>query len=267
MKWLVRMLGGAALLAIASGQASDAPQLPQLMECLRSNLPQRAVAMIGATTRTARGEATTREVQLAIRRGRPDLDATLWTLAPPELAGVSYLIQHREGTDQAYAWLPSIGEVRRIRGSGSEILGTTLRTDDLRQALTGFSGGAVSLGPAGQVHGWPTRRLVATAATDSAAGYDKVEVEITQPDCVLVEARLYREGRLRQTVRAQADSLRRQGRYRYASVFDVQVPDDNLRTELRILRLDPEPSLDSRWFDASRFFRRPASAAPTAARP
>lgn len=243
-------------LCLSPSMAHAQSAVPDTLACIRANLPEQATMTVEAVTSDSEGIATAQRARAAVRRGERGSEISLRVESPPDLAGTAWLIRRLADDDSTWMYLPAVGRVQRLHGaSGGKVLGTTLSADDLRHLLTGFDGGAVSLGPPGQVHGWSTRRVYVVAAADAAGPYDKIEVEITEPDCVVVESRAYRDNRLRQRITATPDSLREQGSYRYASRFEAQVPDDPMRSEVRILALDPDRAPPDALFAPDRFYQ------------
>jgi hypothetical protein len=232
-------------------------EIPDTLACVRAQLPEQATMTIEARTADAEGIATQQRARAAYRRGERRSEISLRVESPADLAGTAYLIRRLPADNSTYLYLPAVGHVQRLHGaSGGKVLGTSLSADDVRHLLTGFADGTVSLGPRGQVHAWSTRRLYIVPAADAAPGaYDKIEVEITDPGCVVVESRFYLDNRLRKRITAAADSLREQDRYRYASRLEVQIPNETMRSEITILALDPRPSPPDALFAPERFYQ------------
>lgn len=230
--------------------------IPDTLACIRANLPEQATMTLLAEAVDAQGVISSQRAEAAVRRRPGRSEISLRVTAPAELAGTAYLIRRLPDDDSTYMYLPAVGQVQRLRGaSGGTVLGTTLSADDLRHLLTGFADGAVSLGPRGRVHEWNTRRLYIVAPPNASGLYDKIEVEITDPDCILVESRFYRDNRLRKRITAGADSLREQDGYRYASRFEATDAEDPVRSEIRILALGPRRRPDDALFSPARFYR------------
>jgi hypothetical protein len=230
--------------------------VPDTLACIRANLPQQATMTVLAEAIDAQGVVSSQRAEAAVRRRPGRSEISLRVEAPADLAGTAYLIRRLPDDDSTYMYLPTVGQVQRLRGaSGGKVLGTTLSADDLRHLLTGFADGAVSLGPGGRVHDWSTRRLYIVAPPGAGGPYDKIEVEITVPDCVVVESRFYRDNRLRKRITAGTNSLREQNGYRYASRFEAAAPDDPIRSEIRVLSIDVRRSPSDALFAPDRFYR------------
>jgi hypothetical protein len=235
--------------------------LPDTLACIRANLPEQATMRLLAEAIDTQGVVSSQRAEAAVRRRSSRSEISLRVTAPRELTGTAYLIRRLPDDDSTYVCLPAVGQVQRLRGAaGGTVLGTTLSADEIRHLLTGFADGAVSLGPRGRVHDWNTRRLSLVAPPNAAGRYDKIEVEITEPDCVAVESRFYRDNRLRKRITAAAGSLREQDGYRYAARFEASTPDDPLRSEIRILAIDASSPPDPAWFATDGFYRPRLSA-------
>ncbi len=256
MQAMARLVG-AMLLAPSLQVQADSPQIADAVACLRANLPQQSVLDIRARTLDGSGEISARSLSVATRRSPAHSDANIRVSMPADLAGTTYLIRKQKSeADSTLVYLPAVGRVQRIQGNaGGTILGTTLSADDLRHLFSGFSDGATSLGPAGRVHNWTTRRLYLMTSPGQDSAYDKIEAEVAQPECVVVEARFYLDNRLRKQLQARPDSIRQQGRYHYASQLTVSAPNDPMRTEIEIRHFDGDAIPDASLFDAKTFHR------------
>ncbi len=245
---------GLALLCLGPAAAMAQSAVPDTLACIRANLPQQATLRLQAQVVDAQGVVSTQHAQAVVRRRAGGSEISVRVESPADIAGTAYLIRRLPDDHSTYVYLPAAGQVQRLRGaSGGTVLGTTLSADDLRHLLTGFDQGAVSLGPRGQVHDWSTKRVTIVAAPGADGPYDKIELEILEPACVVVESRLYRNNRLRRRITAAADSLRVHDGYHYAARLTAATAEDPLYTDIHILTLDSQRRVEDAWFAPDRF--------------
>lgn len=253
--WLALLISPSGLLA-ASPSPATASSVEQWVNCLKANLPQRSVLTLKARTFDARGEVSSRSLTLYSQRSEARQQATVQITAPHDLAGTAYLLQKHNGQELTLSYLPALGRVQRISGEGNgPLLDTAISTSDVRHVLNGFADGSLLIGKAGQVNDWPTRRIFITAPPGESSDYDKIELEVADPQCVVVEARFYARNRLLKTITAAPGSLVRQGAYHYARKLKVVAPKDPLYTELEITGYQADIEIDSSRFDPHSFFR------------
>lgn len=238
--------------------ATLSTDLPALLQCMRDNVPQHGRIQDIEISTTAGGEdVRTFSARLFGRSDTGSLAMTLQVRAPADLKGAAWLFRRSAGREEAFVYLPAVGKVTRIGGGAGDqgLFGTALSFEDMRQVLTSFSGGAVSLGATGEIAGRPVRKLYVVARPDAVVGYDKIEAQVDLQTCAVLDAELYRDAELRKRLRAEPGSLRRFGRHWFASVVRFEDRRSGLRSELRILDAEVERAPPTRYFEPSLFFR------------
>lgn len=246
-------------IAAAIGLTSAAAQseLPEVVECMRANVPRQARVQDLLLTTSGSGAAQQIKARLYGRDREGRVDLTLQVMAPVDLAGSAWLFRRGPDGDQTWVYLPAVGKVRRIGGGADDqnLFGTAIAYADVHELLASFTGGAMSLGPQTEIAGRPARRLYVLAAPGAQVVYSKIVAEVDRSSCVVLAAELYRGAQLRKRMSTAADSLRRLGTHWYPSLITVEDLYAGIHTELRVLQAELSPQLASRYFEPATFYR------------
>ncbi|MEQ1439383.1 outer membrane lipoprotein-sorting protein [Fontimonas sp. SYSU GA230001] len=253
---------GLTAMAAACGPVHAQGELPDLLACMRANVPEQGRIQDLELT-THEGESVRQLKARLYGREQPgELSLTLQVRAPADLRGAAWLFRRRRARDgrvgdETFVYLPSVGRVRRVSGGGEDqrLFGTALSFEDVYQLLSSFSGGAMSLGPASEIAGRPVRRISILAAPDTPASYDRIVAEVDRASCVVVAAELSRHGQVQKRLYAAPDAQRRLGSHWYPSLVTVEDRRKGIRTELRVLQAELSPRPPSRYFEPASFFR------------
>lgn len=210
----VALLGGTGAMEVTTKTP-----LVKTLECLRANAPdQLSVSDLrvdaqgtGVTTRFLSG-------RFYSRRDEHGLRAMLHITAPPDLAGMRYLLVEDEPQDALYLYLPTLGKVRRLSGAGPEaqIAGTLLDYADLRLVSQALRAASITMQSPTTVGGRPAKQLrFAPAIADSP--YRRIITAVDDQTCVILRADF--EGAEKTLKRYEIDpaGLQRSGPYAYAS--------------------------------------------------
>lgn len=248
----------AALASTGAMEVSTQTPVVKVLECLRQNTPQQL--RVGDLRVEAQGEGVSTRYLSGKFYSRRDesrrLRAMLHVTAPADLAGTRYLLVEEEPQDALYLYLPALGKVRRVSGTGpeAEIAGTSLNYTDLRLIGQALTGAAITLEKPAEFQGRPADILrFVPAVADSP--YRRVLATVDRESCVILHAEFQGAQRTLKTYRVDPASLQRSGTYRYASRATVEdaVRGSTAQISLGDVRVDGK--LSSRSFDPKSFYK------------
>ena len=245
----------ALLWLAASGAAMSAPA-PDLLACMRANVPDTVrVQSVEITSydRTG-GERTLRGRVFGSRDGgRARVMALIE--APQDLARAAFLIRDDEPQAEMYMYLPGVNRVKRLTGAslGGKLWNTDFSYNEFREVQTAF-GGAVTTVEGDLQHEGRTVQAVQLSAAPGQTLYDSIRVLIDRETCVPLAAEFRRGGVVRKRLDAPAAQLRQSGRHWYGGELMLRDLLAGTRTRLRVLDVKVVERLSPSVFHPQQFY-------------
>jgi hypothetical protein len=247
-----------ALLALAGcllGDAASAASLEELQACLTANVPERSSALAVKLSSSQRGGAESKlEGRIFWRRSPEGLSESLICMSdPPDVRGLAYLISEGDSRVSLWGYLPEQRRVMHIHAKAAarraRIARTAISSDDLRYL-------PVNLGDAEVLEA--TNRLVGdrkvsvvrlSLPSGEDAPYDKVVAYVDDESCVPLRTEFYESGeRLLKVVRADPNSITQEGSIHVARSLRVEDRKDQVRTAVRVERIEIDGALTDGMF-------------------
>lgn len=247
-----------ALASLGAMEVTTQTPVTQVLQCLQRNAPEQL--RIDDLRIEAKGrDVSTRYLSARFYSSRRDsgqLRAMLHITAPADLAGTRYLLVEESPEDALYLYLPALGKVRRVNGSGpeAEIAGTTLNYTDLRLVSQALSASSITLDRPTQFAGLPADVLrFSPAVADSP--YRRILATVDRASCVILQADFQDATRSVKQYRIDPASLQRSGRYAYASRAVIEDLKRGSSAQISIGSVRPDAALSSRTFDPRGFYK------------
>jgi hypothetical protein len=230
-----------------------------VLACMRANVPQSLrIQTVALTVTDGSGNRHSYKGKLLAMREDDLLRATLRIGAPSDLAGAAYLVRESGGDreDAVFVYLPALGRVRRISGSGIDgsLLGTDFSYSDLKNIQNAYSGGHAELLAPTTEQGRPTYSLQLTPGSRQPSEYSAVRIEVDRKTCFALKADFYRGDEIVKQLDVPADTLQQSGKYWYAAKMQMRDLKRGSHTELHVLDVSSEP-VPKGAFDPHSFYR------------
>lgn len=207
MAWFAAALLLAGLADTAQAQIRD---LAELRACIAQNLPQSSFRqrMRLVSHDPAGGSRELDAVLYGTRQSAERISLMLDVRAPRDLAGARYLLIERAGSDDMYVYLPAVGRTRRVIGGmrGQPLWGTDFSYEDIKRLQSAMMNGDSQLSGRAVSQDRSAHRLTLTPAPDAQSAYKRVELDVDDRSCLLLEARFFDAAGL--VKRMQADPAR-----------------------------------------------------------
>jgi hypothetical protein len=263
-RWCVNGVGcGACSCAIAIltatgwllAGAATAASLEEIQACLAANAPKHSSALTVKLSSSRREGAESKlEARIFWRRSPEGLSESLICMSnPPVVRGLAYLISEGESRASLWSYLPELGRVTQIHASEAtrraRIGRTAISSDDLRYL-------PLNLGAAEVLEA--TDRLVGDRKVSvvrlslppgESVSYDKVVAYIDDESCVPLRTEFYESGeRLLKVVQADPKSITREGGINVARSLRVEDRKNEVRTAVRVERIEIDGALEDEMF-------------------
>ena len=241
----------------ASAHAEDTAD--SVLTCMRANVPAAVrVEDIEMDATDKAGNVRAMKGRLLVGSDKGLTRARLRMSAPADLAGAGYLLREAEagGEDQMWVYLPTVGRVRRITGSGADgsLLGTDFSYGDVKEISNAFSGTDVKLEAGGDVDGRNVWLLTMAPKAGRASRYNRIRAWVDKQTCVALKVDFDANDQLAKELKATAAGLKQAGKYWYASDVEAHDLQNGTQTKLRVVGLTPAQSIPSGTFDPHSFF-------------
>lgn len=251
--------GGCVLLALGCGLAQAQPQPPsaaEVLACMRANVPQTLqIKDVELRARAADGAERSLRGRLHLRRDGERLRAMLRIVAPADLAGTAYLLREQSPADEMYMYLPSLGKVRRLRGTAAQarLWGSDLSYGDLKILSNSVGSAGVRVEGSEAVDGRPAYRLAVMPADSAGVTFELMRVWVDADSCLALRAELLRGGAVHKRLSVDPAQLRHDGRYWYAAALRIDDLQQRSTTQLRILSVTLDGAVSERYFSPATF--------------
>ena len=238
-------------------EVSTQTSVVKVLECLRANAPRQLLVSDLRIEARGNGVSTrTLSAKFYSRRDDSGLRAMLHVTAPSDLAGLRYLLVEQQPEDALYLYLPALGKVRRVSGTGpeAEIAGTTLNYADLRLISQALSAASITLeAPTTFMTRVADVLRFVPAIADSP--YRRVLATVDRETCVTLRAEFQNGVRTVKEYRVDPASLMRNGRSSYASRATLEDTARGSSVQISMGGVNAAPKLASRLFDPRNFYR------------
>jgi hypothetical protein len=249
-----------ALVAFAILPAHAEDTVQSVLDCMRGNLPPAVrIQDIQLTSYDHDVESRVLKGQLIVATEKGLVRARLRLSSPSDLAGAAYLLREADkgDEDQIFVYLPSLGRIRRVSGSGIDgsLFGTDISFNDVKEIENAFgSGGAdIKLGTPEALDGRPAWVLEMKPGAAQASRYTHVRAWVDRKTCVALKVGFYQNDELVKELRAPVASLQQTEKYWYASSIDVRDLKAATRTSLRVVSVVANSSVPSAYFSPHSF--------------
>ena len=245
------------LCASMSARADDTAD--SVIACMRANVPTAVrVEDIEMDATDKAGNTRNMKGKLLVGSDKGLSRARLRMSSPADLAGAGYLMREAEAgaEDQMWVYLPSVGRVRRITGSGADgsLLGTDFSYGDFKEISSAFSGSDTQLDAGGDIEGRGTWLLKMTPRAGQASRYNHIRAWVDKQTCVALKVDFDVNDQPAKELKATVAGLKQAGKYWYASEVEAHDLQTGTQTRLRVVGLTPAQSIPSGTFDPHSFF-------------
>jgi hypothetical protein len=265
-RWLrPLMAAGLALGSLFAGtQTAAAESADAVLNCMRANVPT------SVRVQQIELEATDRSGAARIVGGRlyarlepqPDggrrVRATLRVDSPDYLAGAAYLVREFEAqrSDGMYVFLPSVKRVRRVSAEFADgaLLGTNFSYYDFKQIQNAFGDASATLLAPSELQGRAVDVVEFTPSSESASSYSRVRAMVDRRTCVPLQIDFVEGDKIHKRWSVEASALRQDGAYWYAAVSLMRDLQDGTQTTLRVLKVQSDTQVPSRYFEPGMFY-------------
>lgn len=209
------------------------------------------------TVRNRFGEVAQRRARAASKWIRDRLHALVRFESPPSLRDVALLSVENHGhPDDHFLYLPSLGKARRITMAqrADAFLGTDFAYEDLeRRRVADYELSGVEVGRSGSepVH-------VVNGRPRFDADYAGIQFLLAVSDGALLETRYFREETPApfKVIESPRAAMRTHGSCTVPTYLVARNPGRGTRTELRVLELEMNPSLEDELFTVTALERK-----------
>ena len=251
------MLMAASLTVIALPAHAQA-DLDRIGQCMRGNIPNSLrVQNVELTAVDAAGHEQTLRGSLAVE-SHDGATHLLWSLsAPADLAGSAMLVRKDDGGSQTWVYLPALGQARKVEQADREgrMFGTDISYGDAGRIVSTFADGALTLLGADRFEDRPVWKMAATAAPDSGAKFERIDLLIDQQTCVVLRADMLQDDVARKRWTVPANALVQSGHYWFAAAGTMRDLQGNTETRARFWPLVTDRPLPRTLFDPRSFFQ------------
>lgn len=241
----------------AQGSESGAPDLAELQQCMRANLPSAArVRRFSMRTVEAEREQVL-EGNFYVARDGDSLLTTIQIESPPDLAGGAFLVRQRADEEQMFVYIPSAQRVRRISGAGASmpLFGSALRYSDVKQLQSSLGAAQIQWLDDDASTEPPLHRLHIAMPADQHPLGAQIVARVDPRTCLLVDATVRRgEAVIRQLSLNAAPEPDSDGRWwvRSATIDDREAA---RTTNLELGNYEGLDELPGRLFSPTQFYR------------
>ncbi len=249
----------ATALLLASPWVRAEDTADSVTACMRANVPAAVrVEDIEMDATDKAGNTRNMKGRLLVGSDKGLARGRLRMSSPADLAGAGYLFREAEagGEDQMWVYLPSVGRVRRITGSGADgsLLGTDFSYGDVKEISSAFSGSNVKLEAGGEIDGRPTFLLNMVPAAGKASRYNRIQAWVDKQTCVALKVDFDANDQPVKEIKASAAGLKQTGKFWYATELEAHDLQTGTQTRLRVIGLTPAQSIPTGTFDPHSFF-------------
>lgn len=244
---------------VGTGQGSepDAPDLAELEQCMRGNLPMAArVRRFSMRTVEAEREQIL-EGHFYVARDGDQLLTTIQIESPPDLAGGAFLIRQRADEEQMFVYIPTAQRVRRISGAGASmpLFGSALRYSDVKQLQSSLGAAQVRwLGDDASTTP-PLHRLELAFPADQHPAGAQIVARVDPNTCLLVDATIRRgESLVRKLSLSPAPEPDSGGRW-WVQSATIDDRESARTTDLELGNYEGLDELPARLFSPTKFYR------------
>ncbi len=249
----VLLIAGATFPAMAQ----DAQQ-GELRDCVRSALPDGRFStgfVLSTLADGGRSKELSGQAFVKLENGRRLV--SLRFDAPPDLAGVHYLIDLDDEEPKVYVHLSASDRTRYIKGSSIHrpLLGTGFSLEDLNQLMGGFQPAEVEGAETRQ--GREVKQLTQAPRPEFATDYAQLRSWIDAETCLPLRAELLRASGTRAVAEFDATSLQRLDSgwiFTRVKVADSSQPEGKI-SELLLTDFQANPKLSNRRFVPTSFHK------------
>lgn len=235
------------LLALALAPLPALPAEPttarEIMDCVRGNIPTPdTIESIRLDSRDRIGGERSSELEVYGRTSREGRRHVLLRVtAPPEIAGITYLIREKSDGIEAILSSPDFPSGRQITGAevGRRLFGTDFSLEDL-QRLHGVSPSEVSTRlDDDSVEGRPTFVIESIPNDEAGSWYQRIVSFVDRATCLVLKSEFYGEGRrLQKVMLADPEQFTRQGGTWLARQLLVHDLRDRTQTRLTVSSIE-----------------------------
>jgi hypothetical protein len=244
----------ALVLVPFSARAAEPTSAQEIMDCVGRNIPTADTVESIRLDRKGRvgGE---RSSQLEVygrtsREGRRHL--LLRVSAPPELAGITYLVREKSDGIQVILSTPDFPDGRRLIGAevGRRLFGTDFSLEDI-QRLRGVAPRETSTRlDDDSVDERPTFVIESIPHDDAGSWYRKVVSFVDRATCLIVKSEFYGEGlRLQKVLLADPEHFLSQDGIWLARQLLIRDVRDRTQTRLTVSSIEVGAALPDRFFE------------------
>ena len=176
---------------------------------------------------------------------------------PADLAGARYLLNERADRDDMYVYLPAMERTRRINASvrGQPLWGTDFSYEDIKHLQSAYSDiNAQYLGDA-SLRERPVYQLLVEPPEQAQSSYRKIEVDIDQQTCLLLEARFFDSVGISKRMHSDPARFSRLGERWLAGFVSIEDLQNKNRTSMEFSDVVYDEEISKTHFNPSSFFR------------
>jgi len=249
-----------AMLCWPLAAIADDAALDEVTRCMRANIPPSVrIQGVEITAWDRVGGERRLKGKLYGTREKERVRVMLRIEAPADLAGAAYLVREAEPgkSDEMYLYLPAIQKVRRITGQSldSQLWGTDLSYNDVKQLQNAFEGGGTTLEPgAAPYEQREVYALSFTPRAEDGSRYRSVRTLVDKKTCVALKVEFTEPAGVRKILSVLPADLKQSGPYWYASKADLSDVRNKTHTRVVVTGVSSGDKLAGRYFSPQSFY-------------
>ena len=227
--------------------------------CSRGNLADRG-SLRDVTLKSKGRDGKERTLKLKLfwkpAKGTGEGRLNVRVVEPRDLAGASYLLLQKEGSEQLYFYLPAANKVQQVSGDdlNRPLWGTDLSYSDLKQ-LQGLAAAGITKRMADQVVAGRSSYVLETQLADATPQYATMRSYVDQKSCVPLRSDfLDKSGKAVKQLEADASTLSELEPYWFVTAYTVKDLVRNSQTAVELSDVFLLEQLSEKNFAADTFY-------------
>ena len=224
---------------------------------MRGNIPQTVrIQAIEITTWDRGGGERRMKGKLYGKREKEKARVMMRIEAPSDLAGAAFLVREGEAADETYLYLPAVQKVRRITGGqmDSQLWGTDLSYNDIKQLQNAFSGAEASLeGMVEPVQGRAVKAVNFKPRAEDGTQYSNIRALVDTKTCVALRVEFMEPSGIRKVLTVNPPDLKQSGPHWYAARAEMEDQKNKTKTRVVVTGVSSGDKLAGRYFSPQSF--------------